>query len=91
MGCPHLTCTFPLPHFHKELGPSVTLVTRVTNRNFSKAMGDTSSTAYRSFVEEFSRTVRSSPCHPPPTGGHWGRDGRGGALGAPQGTTQPHW
>ncbi|NXH72570.1 MUC3A protein, partial [Hydrobates tethys] len=40
-----------------ELGPSVMMLARVTNRNFSEDMGDTSSTAYRSFVDEFSRTM----------------------------------
>ncbi|NXV93506.1 MUC3B protein, partial [Calonectris borealis] len=40
-----------------ELGPSVMMLTRVTNRNFSEDMGDTSSTAYRSFVDEFGRTM----------------------------------
>ncbi|NXO47154.1 MUC3B protein, partial [Aramus guarauna] len=40
-----------------ELGPSVMMLARVTNRNFSEDMRDTSSIAYRSFVEEFSRTM----------------------------------
>ncbi|OPJ89913.1 mucin-3B [Patagioenas fasciata monilis] len=40
-----------------ELDPSVMLLARVTNRDFSEDMRDTSSTAYRSFVDEFSRTM----------------------------------
>ncbi|XP_009470621.1 PREDICTED: mucin-3B-like [Nipponia nippon] len=40
-----------------ELGPSVMMLAHVTNRNFSEDMEDTSSTAYRSFVDEFSRTM----------------------------------
>ncbi|NWS64818.1 MUC3B protein, partial [Chunga burmeisteri] len=40
-----------------ELGPSVTLLAHITNRNFSEDMGDTSSNAYRGFVDEFSRTM----------------------------------
>ncbi|NWX10663.1 MUC3B protein, partial [Caloenas nicobarica] len=40
-----------------ELGPSVMLLARVTNREFSEDMRDTSSIAYRSFVDEFSRTM----------------------------------
>ncbi|KAM6225753.1 mucin-3A-like [Spheniscus humboldti] len=40
-----------------ELGLSVMMLARVTNRNFSEDMGDTSSTTYRSFVDEFSRTM----------------------------------
>ncbi|NXT32371.1 MUC3B protein, partial [Pelecanoides urinatrix] len=40
-----------------ELGPSVMMLARVTNRNFSEDMGDTSSAAYRSFVDEFRRTM----------------------------------
>ncbi|NXL55072.1 MUC3B protein, partial [Podilymbus podiceps] len=40
-----------------ELGPSVMLLTRVTNRNFSEDMRDASSAAYRSFVTEFSQTM----------------------------------
>ncbi|NWH24848.1 MUC3B protein, partial [Grus americana] len=40
-----------------ELGPSVMMLARVTNRNFSEDMRDTSSIAYRSFVDEFSRMM----------------------------------
>ncbi|KAF1537345.1 hypothetical protein FQV19_0015562, partial [Eudyptula minor] len=40
-----------------ELGLSVMMLARVTNRNFSEDMGDTSSTTYRSFVDEFGRTM----------------------------------
>ncbi|NXW87623.1 MUC3B protein, partial [Alopecoenas beccarii] len=40
-----------------ELGPSVMLLARVTNRKFSGDMRDASSVAYRSFVDEFSRTM----------------------------------
>ncbi|NXS72614.1 MUC3B protein, partial [Pandion haliaetus] len=40
-----------------ELGLSVTMMAHVTNRDFSEDMGDNSSTAYRSFVAEFSRTM----------------------------------
>ncbi|NXN71996.1 MUC3B protein, partial [Himantopus himantopus] len=40
-----------------ELGPSILMLARVTNRNFSEDMGDTSSPTYRSFVDEFSRTM----------------------------------
>jgi len=57
------------PFFNEELGSSVMMLARVTNRNFSEEMGDTSSTAYRGFVTEFSRMVRPSLCPPPR---HWG-------------------
>ncbi|NXF56117.1 MUC3B protein, partial [Oceanites oceanicus] len=40
-----------------ELENSVMMLAHVTNRNFSEDMRDTSSTAYRSFVDEFSRTM----------------------------------
>ncbi|XP_068780151.1 mucin-3A-like isoform X2 [Struthio camelus] len=40
-----------------ELGPSVTMMARVTNRVFSEAMGNSSSAAYRSFAEEFGQTI----------------------------------
>ncbi|NWX39427.1 MUC3B protein, partial [Steatornis caripensis] len=40
-----------------ELGPSVTMSARVTNRNFSEDMRDTSSAAYRSFMLEFSQMM----------------------------------
>lgn len=54
--------SYPPPH--EELGPSVMLLARVTNRDFSEDMRDSSSTTYRSFVDEFSRTVRASLCPP---------------------------
>ncbi|NXY12062.1 MUC3B protein, partial [Pteruthius melanotis] len=41
-----------------ELGPFVTMMARVTNRDFSEDMGDTSSPGHRRFAEEFSQTVR---------------------------------
>ncbi|NXN82574.1 MUC3B protein, partial [Bombycilla garrulus] len=41
-----------------ELGPFVTMMARVTNRDFSEDMGDASSPGHRRFAEEFSRTVR---------------------------------
>ncbi|NXF41560.1 MUC3B protein, partial [Nyctibius bracteatus] len=52
-------CQFGAPTINitAELGPSVMMMARVTNRNFSNAMRDTSSTTYRSFVDEFSRTM----------------------------------
>ncbi|NWZ30556.1 MUC3B protein, partial [Asarcornis scutulata] len=40
-----------------ELGPSVALMARVTNRRFSGDMGDPSSAAFRSFADEFSHTM----------------------------------
>ncbi|NXA18624.1 MUC3B protein, partial [Ibidorhyncha struthersii] len=40
-----------------ELGPSILMLARVTNRNCSEDMGDTSSPTYRSFVDEFSRIM----------------------------------
>ncbi|XP_064357153.1 mucin-3A-like [Dromaius novaehollandiae] len=40
-----------------ELGPSVTMTARVTNRLFSEAMGNASSAAYRGFAEEFGRAM----------------------------------
>ncbi|NXT00674.1 MUC3B protein, partial [Jacana jacana] len=40
-----------------ELGPSFLMLAHVTNRNFSEDMRDTSSPTYRSFVDEFSRTM----------------------------------
>ncbi|NWY22996.1 MUC3A protein, partial [Aphelocoma coerulescens] len=40
-----------------ELGPFVTMMARVTNRDFSEDMGDTSSPGHRRFAEEFSRTM----------------------------------
>ncbi|NXT20722.1 MUC3B protein, partial [Syrrhaptes paradoxus] len=40
-----------------ELGPSVMMLARVTNRNFSEDMRDSSSPTYRSFVAEFRRTM----------------------------------
>ncbi|XP_035170146.1 mucin-3B-like, partial [Oxyura jamaicensis] len=40
-----------------ELGSSVALMARVTNRRFSGDMGDPSSAAFRSFADEFSRTM----------------------------------
>ncbi|NXE58114.1 MUC3B protein, partial [Casuarius casuarius] len=40
-----------------ELGPSVTMMARVTNRLFSEALGNASSAAYRGFAEEFGRTM----------------------------------
>ncbi|NXG84162.1 MUC3B protein, partial [Stercorarius parasiticus] len=40
-----------------ELGPSILMLARVTNRNFSEDLRDTSSPTYRSFVDEFSRTM----------------------------------
>ncbi|NXB04998.1 MUC3B protein, partial [Cnemophilus loriae] len=40
-----------------ELGPSVMMMARVTNRDFSEDMGDTSSPGHRRFAEEFSRTM----------------------------------
>ncbi|NXS85322.1 MUC3B protein, partial [Erpornis zantholeuca] len=49
-----------------ELGPFVTMMARVTNREFSEDMGDTSSPGHRRFAEEFSRTVRPPPCPRPP-------------------------
>lgn len=52
---PHQPPPPPLPP--QELGPSVALMARVTNRRFSGDMGDTSSAAFRSFADEFSRTV----------------------------------
>ncbi|NXK15538.1 MUC3B protein, partial [Herpetotheres cachinnans] len=52
-------CQFGVPTINitAELGFSVTMEARVINRNFSEDMGDTSSTAYRGFVDEFSRTM----------------------------------
>ncbi|NXY89216.1 MUC3B protein, partial [Alcedo cyanopectus] len=52
-------CQFAAPTINitAELGPSVLLVTRVTNRDFSVDMGDPSAAAHRSFVEEFGRTM----------------------------------
>ncbi|NXW63179.1 MUC3B protein, partial [Eurystomus gularis] len=52
-------CQFAAPTINitAELGPSVLMVTRVTNRNFSEDMGNASSIAYRSFVDEFSRMM----------------------------------
>ncbi|NXJ58473.1 MUC3B protein, partial [Spizaetus tyrannus] len=52
-------CQFGAPTINitAELGLSVMMMARITNRNFSKDMGDDSSTAYRSFVAEFSRTM----------------------------------
>ncbi|NWR26069.1 MUC3B protein, partial [Emberiza fucata] len=41
-----------------ELGPFVTMMARVTNRDFSEDMGDTSSPRHWRFAEEFRRTVR---------------------------------
>ncbi|XP_068035506.1 mucin-3A-like, partial [Anomalospiza imberbis] len=40
-----------------ELGPFVTMMARVTNRDFSEDMRDTSSPGHRRFAEEFSRTM----------------------------------
>ncbi|RMC22593.1 hypothetical protein DUI87_00411 [Hirundo rustica rustica] len=40
-----------------ELGPSVTMVARVTNREFSEDMADASSPGHRRFAEEFGRTM----------------------------------
>ncbi|NWT10108.1 MUC3B protein, partial [Vireo altiloquus] len=40
-----------------ELGPFVTMMARVTNREFSEDMGDTSSPGHRRFAKEFSRTM----------------------------------
>ncbi|NWX74210.1 MUC3B protein, partial [Alca torda] len=40
-----------------ELGPSILMLARVTNRNFSEDLRDTLSPTYRSFVDEFSRTM----------------------------------
>ncbi|XP_048149226.1 mucin-3A-like [Corvus hawaiiensis] len=40
-----------------ELGPFVMMMARVTNRDFSEDMGDTSSPGHRRFAEEFSRTM----------------------------------
>ncbi|NWR40505.1 MUC3B protein, partial [Tachuris rubrigastra] len=40
-----------------ELGPFVTMLARVTNRDFSEDMGDPSAPAHRSFAAEFSRTM----------------------------------
>ncbi|NXS56353.1 MUC3B protein, partial [Brachypteracias leptosomus] len=50
-------CQFGVPTINltAELGPSLELETRVTNRDFSKELEDPSSTSYRSFVEEFGR------------------------------------
>ncbi|NXW25872.1 MUC3B protein, partial [Circaetus pectoralis] len=52
-------CQFGAPTINitAELGLSVMMMARVTNRDFSKDMGDDSSTAYRNFVAEFSRTM----------------------------------
>ncbi|NXQ91211.1 MUC3B protein, partial [Nyctibius grandis] len=52
-------CQFGAPTINitAELGPSVMMMARVTNRNFSNDMRDTSSPTYRSFVDEFSRTM----------------------------------
>ncbi|NWI67974.1 MUC3B protein, partial [Todus mexicanus] len=52
-------CQFAAPTINitAELGPSVLMVTRVINRNFSEDMGDPSATSYRSFVDEFGRTM----------------------------------
>ncbi|NXB88832.1 MUC3B protein, partial [Vidua chalybeata] len=61
-----------------ELGPFVMMMARVTNRDFSEDMRDTSSPGHRRFAEEFSRTVRAlgwdvltpktRPCPPPSRG-----------------------
>ncbi|NXH33334.1 MUC3B protein, partial [Myiagra hebetior] len=56
-----------------ELGPFVTMMARVTNRDFSEDMADTSSPGHRRFAEEFSRTVRRP---------RWA----GRSKGTPQGT-----
>ncbi|NWV44412.1 MUC3B protein, partial [Grantiella picta] len=40
-----------------ELGPFVTMMARVTNRDFSEDMSDPSSPGHRQFAEEFSRTM----------------------------------
>ncbi|NWH44200.1 MUC3B protein, partial [Fregata magnificens] len=52
-------CQFGAPTINitAELDHSLMMVAHVTNRNFSKDMGDTSSTTYHSFVDEFSRTM----------------------------------
>ncbi|NXH57485.1 MUC3B protein, partial [Rhabdornis inornatus] len=56
-----------------ELGPSVTMMARVTNRDFSEDMTDASSPRHRRFAEEFSRTVRpqrpQAPTLSPPSRG----------------------
>ncbi|NXP59562.1 MUC3B protein, partial [Chloropsis cyanopogon] len=45
------------PGVPAELGPSVTMMARVTNREFSEDMGDAASPRHRRFAEEFSRTM----------------------------------
>ncbi|NXE99929.1 MUC3B protein, partial [Menura novaehollandiae] len=60
---PHAPRGVPMsrtPLLPAELGPFVTMMARVTNRDFSEDMGDTSSPGHRRFAEEFSRTVRPS-------------------------------
>ncbi|NWT77098.1 MUC3B protein, partial [Prunella himalayana] len=50
-----------------ELGPFVTMMARVTNREFSEDMRDAASPGHRRFAEEFSRTVRPPWLGPPVT------------------------
>ncbi|NXC08337.1 MUC3B protein, partial [Orthonyx spaldingii] len=64
-GDPHLGPRVPSevsprhrhPPVPAELGPFVTMMARVTNRDFSEDMRDTSSPGHRRFAEEFSRTM----------------------------------
>ncbi|NXA44054.1 MUC3B protein, partial [Eudromia elegans] len=52
-------CQFSSPTIDitPEVGSFVGMTARVTNRHFSEAMGDPSSTAYRGFADEFERTM----------------------------------
>ncbi|NXX19732.1 MUC3B protein, partial [Podargus strigoides] len=52
-------CQFGAPTINltAELGPSLMMSSRVTNRNYSEEMTDASSAAYRNFTEEFRRTM----------------------------------
>ncbi|NXD18563.1 MUC3B protein, partial [Nothocercus nigrocapillus] len=52
-------CQFSSPTIDitPEVGSFVRMTARVTNRLFSEAMGDSSSTAYHGFADEFERTM----------------------------------